>query len=314
MRRWDGLVDRYIEEYAARGISTATVGNVRRELDRWGTWMKRRRPRPVLEAIDSDLLITYLRVRSRFRAKATLCGVLTAMRGLGDYLVAQQVWSSSPLRWIRGPKLDWRSHLPRRIGAESMSQLFKAASDSRQGYHRWLWATVLSVLYGTGLRRGELERLDVGDWQRDSGFLLIDGRKTGQERQVAVPELTARLIESYLPHRHNHLERQGAASQAALFVNKSGGRLRGHAVSRAVGALAVRGGVGRITLHQFRHSCASDLLEDGVHVADVQRILGHQTITTTVRYLHIADPQRHQAVGRHPINQMLNAEVNHEAG
>jgi hypothetical protein len=48
-------------------------------------------------------------------------------------------------------------------------------------------------------------------------------------------------------------------------------------------------------------------------VADVQRILGHQTITTTVRYLHIADPQRHQAVNLHPINQMLKAEVNHEA-
>jgi hypothetical protein len=43
MRRWDGLVDAYLEEYVARGVSTAMVDNVRRELERWGNWMKRRR-------------------------------------------------------------------------------------------------------------------------------------------------------------------------------------------------------------------------------------------------------------------------------
>jgi site-specific recombinase XerD len=313
MRRWDSLVDRYLEEYAARGLSAATVEHVRRELDRWGNWMKRRRPRPTLEAVDSDLLISYLRSRSRFRSKSTLCGTISAMRGLGEYLVGQQIWPSSPLRWIRGPKLDCRSHLPRRIGRESMGELFKAAATSRQGYHRWVWLTALSVLYGTGLRRGELERLDVSDWQREGGLLLIDGRKTGQERQVAVPDLAARLIESYLPQRHNHLEQQGVTDQPALFVDKFGGRLKGLAVSRGIGALARRSGLGRITLHQFRHSCASDLLEDGLHVAEVQQILGHQTISTTVRYLQIADPQRHRAVGLHPINEMLKAEASHEA-
>ena len=51
-----------------------------------------------------------------------------------------------------------------------------------------------------------------------------------------------------------------------------------------------------VSLHQFRHSCASDLLEAGVHLAEVQRILGHQGIATTVRYTHIADPQRRAAM------------------
>jgi site-specific recombinase XerD len=59
-------------------------------------------------------------------------------------------------------------------------------------------------------------------------------------------------------------------------------------------------------VHQFRHSCASDLLEAGVSLAEVQRILGHQVISTTVRYTHIADPQRSAAIALHPINDWLS--------
>ncbi len=61
-----------------------------------------------------------------------------------------------------------------------------------------------------------------------------------------------------------------------------------------------------MSVHQFRHSCASDLLEAGVHLADVQRILGHQGIATTVRYTHIADHARRAAIALHPINAWLS--------
>ena len=63
MRRWDGLVDVYLEEYVARGVCTAMADNVRRELERWGNWMKRRRPRPKLEALEPQLLIRYIEQR-----------------------------------------------------------------------------------------------------------------------------------------------------------------------------------------------------------------------------------------------------------
>jgi site-specific recombinase XerD len=46
-------------------------------------------------------------------------------------------------------------------------------------------------------------------------------------------------------------------------------------------------------------------LEAGVHLAEVQRILGHCGIATTVRYVHIADPQRRAAMSRHPLNDWL---------
>jgi site-specific recombinase XerD len=244
-----------------------------------------------------------------FRSKATVSGTMSVMRGMGEFLVREGVWPTNPLRWLRGPKLDARMRVPRRIGSEQMEALWAAAAGHRSAYPRQLWTTVLAVLYGTGLRRGELERLELASWDRATGVLELDGRKTRQLRRLPVPELTARCLEAYLPLRQRQLERWGCPGESALFVNRRGGRLAGTAVSHAVARLAAGAGLGRLTLHAFRHSCASGLLEAGVRVSEVQQLLGHRGVATTVRYLAIADRQRHAAVERHPLNDWLREEA-----
>lgn len=309
MRRWDGLLEGYLEEYGKRGRSPGMVKRVASVLGGWGEWTKRRRPRPRLHEVNAELLVEYLRSRKSFRAKSTVYGILSVMRGMGDYLVREGVWTSNPLRWMKGPKLTPYSRLPKRIGSDQMEALFREAASSRGEYPRHLWVVVLAMLYGTGLRRGELERLDVSSWDREEGILRIDGRKTGQERRVPVPALVYQCLEGYLPHRHNHLERLGRIEEPALLVNRDGNRLSGTSISKRVHEMARRCGVRFHSLHQFRHSCASDLLEAGVRLHEVQRILGHQGIATTVRYVHIADPQRREAMAKHPINEWLSVEA-----
>lgn len=310
MKRWDRLVELYMQECRARGLMDSTVLQRQRELDCLGSWLKHRRPRVALEEVDADLLVRYIRNRTSFRAKATVASKMSVLRTMGELLVREGIWHRNPLRWMKGPKLDVRARVPRRIGRKALESLWKTAATNRKGYHRSLWLAVMGLLYGTGLRRGELLRLTVGDWLAEEGLLRIDGRKTGQERRVPLPELAWRCLEAYLPVRHNRLEELGIYDQTALFVNHEGGRLSATGVSTGIRRLGERAGLGRITLHQFRHSCASDLLEDGVRIPEVQRVLGHQTVTTTMRYLHVADPQRHAAVALHPINQMLSvAEV-----
>jgi site-specific recombinase XerD len=62
-----------------------------------------------------------------------------------------------------------------------------------------------------------------------------------------------------------------------------------------------------VSLHQFRHTCASDLLESGVSLPEVQQLLGHASVGTTTRYLQIADPARARAMQQHPLNDYLRA-------
>lgn len=305
MRRWERLKDAYLEEYRARGVSEAAIQYTEARLDRWGLWLKKRRPRVAIEAIDAESLTRYLGVTSSFRSKATIYGNLSTMRGFGDYLVRQGLWRTNPLRWMRGPKVTPYSRLPRRIDRAQMESLWRAAARRRGEYGAHLWVTILALLYGTGLRRGELTRMNVDAFDRAEGTLRIDGRKTGRERLVPLPEMVLRCLEAYLPLRHNQLERHGRIGETALLVAPMGTRLTETGISRGVHGLARLAAVPVVTLHQFRHTCASDLLEAGVHLAEVQRILGHRGIATTVRYVHLADPQRRAAIALHPINEWL---------
>ena len=56
MRRWDRLLDTYMDEYRARGVSEATVAYTESRLERWGRWLKKRRPRVSIEHINVDLI------------------------------------------------------------------------------------------------------------------------------------------------------------------------------------------------------------------------------------------------------------------
>jgi len=98
MRRWDRLLDSYIEEYGARGVSKESVAMNRARIERWGRWLKARRPRVGIEHIDVESITRYIESCSTFKAKATVYGTLSSMRMFGDYLVRQGLWAKNPLR------------------------------------------------------------------------------------------------------------------------------------------------------------------------------------------------------------------------
>ena len=308
MRRWDRLLDGYMEGYRARGVSAPVRAGTEARLHKWGRWLKGRRPRIGIEQIDAEVVTLYIAKCTSFRAKATVAATLSSMRGFGDHLVQEGLWKINPLRWMKGPRVTPYNRLPQRIDHGHMEAMWREAANRHGHYSSHLWVTVLALLYGTGLRRGELERLNLEHFDRTEGTLRIDGRKTGRERCVPLPEMVGRCLEAYLPLRHNQLEAAGRSGESALLVSRVGQRLSGAAISNGIHAMARRAQVPLHSLHQFRHSCASDLLEAGVHLAEVQRILGHGIIQTTVRYTHIADPQRRAAMRLHPLNQWLSAE------
>jgi site-specific recombinase XerD len=305
MKRWDSLVDGYNRVCEARGLSGETLRSMRDELDRLGCWLKRRRPKPGLEEVDGQLLIAYLRTRTHFHAKATVATVASKLRCFGEFLVQEGVWSQNPMRWVKGPRLDPRGKLPRRIGNDHLGKLWEAAGQQRGHYEKQLAVAVLCLLYGTGLRRGELERLDLGDWNREQNLLQVDGQKSACERNLPLHEGVGRCLEAYLPYRRNQLEQRGTQSESALLINREGRRLSAQCLSLLVHRLARRAQVPLVSLHQFRHTCASDLLENGASLPEVQQLLGHKRVDTTSRYLHIADPERARAMSKHPLNDYL---------
>ncbi len=138
MKRWDEMVDGYMEWCRGRGLGEGTLRKRRDELDRWGNWMKRRRPRLELEQVDHEVLREYLGRRTKFHAKSTVAGVASELRCMGEYLVMEGVWRKNAMRWIRGPRLDPRGRLPRRIGADHLKRIWEAVRINRSDYQQHL--------------------------------------------------------------------------------------------------------------------------------------------------------------------------------
>lgn len=305
MRRWDGVVDEYLGECEVRGLTKEVIQVRGTELAKWGIWLKRRRPRPVIESIQPEQIVEYIKRRTAFRSKSTVSSVMSHMRCMGEHLVKKGLWSINPLRWIRGPKLYPWARVPKRIGQAHLKALWDEAANSREIYARHLNLALLGMMYGTGLRRGDLRRLDTKDWSREEGLLRINGHKTGRERMVPLPRGSEQCLEAYLPHRQNVLEKTGRLQEPAMFVGRNGKRLSDDQISSHVHRLADRAGVPLSSVHQFRHTCASDLLEKGVTLPQVQGILGHAVIASLMRYLAISDPERRRAMEKHPIVEFL---------
>jgi len=217
-----------MEGYRARGVGLGSVTHTAARLDAWGRWLKHHRPRVAIEDIDADLITRYIASRRSFRAKSTVYGTLSSMRCFGDFLVTEGLWAANPMRWMKGPRITPYSKLPKRIDHEHMQALWREAASRRGPYSSHLWITVLAMLYGTGLRRGELARLDVDHFDRAEATLRIDGRKTGRERCVPLPEMVLRCLEVYLPLRHNALEQAGTVGERALLITRRGERLTPH--------------------------------------------------------------------------------------
>lgn len=307
MRRWDQLTEKYRKTLEARGLAEGTIKGRITEMEKWGLDLKRQRPWVKIEDIKREQIEGYLIKRGKFKGKWMRYGLVSHLRQIGYFLVREGLWLENPLRWIHGPDVNGRMKLPRGVSKDVVEKLFQQAARMKGDYSRRLWVCTLGILYGTGPRRGQLAALKVSDWDRTQGILRLGISKRGNEHIVAVPELTGRCIEAYLPWRQNLLLKCGAEHEE-LLISSVGRPIRPDRVNTTLKRLAQRAGVAHITPHQLRHTCATHLLEAGCTLAELQRILGHAYVGSTFRYTSVSDPVKKQAITRHPINRMLGDE------
>jgi site-specific recombinase XerD len=156
---------------------------------------------------------------------------------------------------------------------------------------------ILEVLYGSGLRIGELQRLNVGDIDYSLGFVHVLG-KGGKERFVPVGSVALEALGDYLENGRPCLEggsRSVAASRLTtslrrpLFLNRFGKRLSVRSMRRVLKKHLLEAGIdpSRCSPHTLRHSFATHLLKGGADLRSVQDMLGHASIRTTQIYTHV---------------------------
>jgi site-specific recombinase XerD len=267
-----------------RQLSDHTVQAYASDLADFGKWLT---PGTSLSEVSSDTLKDYLAnmVGARKLAVATVRRRLACLRAFFKRLT-ESGHGADPFSTWR-PQLPRRKRLPRSLSrAEATSLLRSLKIDSARSFDTGaVLPLALRLMLSTGIRVGELCKLRVEDVSPEGTSLRIHGK--GSRDRVAYicdAALRGELCRKVL------VRQQTAGRNAALFLNRYGLPLKPQSVRSSLRRHAGEIGLTRrITPHMLRHTAATLLIETGVDIRFVQRLLGHSSIATTEIYTHVSD-------------------------
>jgi len=253
----------------------------------------------ILEA-DVAMIRSFLNHLTQFEySAATMARKIATLRSFHRWMEKKSLVSANPMLMIRTPKQNKR--LPKAIGVEQVEKLLSAPDDTDLLGARD--RAILETLYSTGIRVSELVSINLGDID-DAGEALIVRGKGKKERIVPLGSHAIAALRHYRTMLDSHHERAGLKpeSDAALFINKHGGRLSTRSVRRKVSKYLVKAGLDPdISPHTLRHSFATHLLDNGADLRSVQELLGHQSLSTTQIYTHLTSQRMREAYDQaHP--------------
>jgi integrase/recombinase XerD len=222
---------------------------------------------------------------------------LSTLRGFFRFLKRERAAVSDPTSLLDPPKME--AKLPRVLTLEQVERLL-AAPDIATG-RGCLHASMLHLMYASGLRVSELCALRVADLDRQRGLVAVLG-KGGKRRLVPVGEIALAHLTHYLENVRARLLEGARPGEAALFVSPRRTRFTRQGFWKIVRRYAVSAGITPLpSPHKLRHSFATHLLRGGADLRAVQAMLGHSDLGTTEIYTHVAiDHVRHAHAKAHP--------------
>lgn len=234
------------------------------------------------DAVDHRFLRRYMALLNTKRySRRTVARKLSAARTFYRYLLARGVVETNPASLLSAPRPD--RLLPRALGVDAIAALLAAPDPSKPLGQRD--AAILETLYAGGLRVGELVGLDLAGADLAAAELRVMG-KGSKERVVLVGAKAVAALRRYLSDGRNRLSREKGC--AALFLNKSGGRISTNAVRNLLSKyVAMVSASKAVTPHVLRHTFATHMLENGADLRAVQELLGHVDLSSTQIYTHL---------------------------
>jgi len=283
MQGWACLDDflRYLR--VERQMSPHTLRNYRLDLVQFLEFVAPGEQEPALEKVNYQQLRAFLAHCLKGRTKTTMARKLSALRTFFKYLQRQGVLDQNPAKLAPSPKIG--QSLPHFLSVDEVFHLLGQAKGDDCGDRRD--RAILELFYAGGLRLSELAGLNLGDLDLKEGVARVWG-KGAKERLAFMGKAAKAALAAYLPLRAGLLERLGRQGETALFLNFRGGRLSTRGVARMVEKRARQAGLSQaLTPHGLRHTFATHMLEGEADLRSVQELLGHASISSTQRYLHL---------------------------
>jgi len=216
-------------------------------------------------------------------SKVSIGRKLAAIRSFLRHAVREGRARANPAADVRGPRRP--PSLPRILTVDEVFALLDGIPGDRLADVRD--RALLELLYATGMRVGELVRLDLADVDLPGGMVRVLG-KGRKERAVPFGRKAADALQRWLEQARALRRLPGAATEA-VFLNLRGGRLTDRSVRRILARrLREAALAARASPHALRHSFATHMLGAGADLRAIQELLGHASLSTTQRYTHVS--------------------------
>ena len=256
---------------------------------------------------------------------------------LCTFLYTGEQLAANPMQLVGRPKLA--KPLPKALPRTAVEALLETAAQDHASQRQIDWAerdlAIILIALLAGLRAEELRQADVGDIRTtDDGAAVIHVKgKGGKDRSVPIEAELLSVIETYLDSRairfpgDTKRKADGAGSalsrwpgRSPLFVGRDGERItRGTLQSRIKRAFKRAGPdaqpVPGALVHGLRHTYATELASSDVSVYTLMKLLGHESMTTSQRYVTAAGTETRSAAALNPLYATIShASLNPDLG
>jgi len=151
---------------------------------------------------------------------------------------------------------------------------------------------IVMVALNTGMRKSEILTLRWGNVDLNHGFILLDKTKNGERREVPINGTLRNVLETLY---HGTKERPRRVDIPYLFYDMKTAKPYGE-IKKSFNSACRRARIEDFHFHDLRHTFASHLVMAGVDLTTVRELLGHKTLTMTLRYAHLAPSHKVKAV------------------
>ena len=226
-------------------------------------------------------------MHSKGRTARGIALILSGWRGFYTWLGREDLVATNPVQDVRAPKVP--KPLPKALGVEEAVQLASFRAEDGNPIREARDHCITELLYGCGLRIGELVGLDVQDGKDARGWIDHESAeahvlgKGSKKRSVPVGTKALSALAEWIS-----LRAQWVNGGAALFVNERGQRLSPQHIRVRLKQRSLQAGLATpVHPHMLRHSFASHVLQSSGDLRAVQELLGHANITTTQIYTRL---------------------------
>ena len=287
------FVDKYLYyEEVILGKSSNTIRSYRRDILQFMEYIDEYEEIRTFEDVEMLTIrsfIAYLNSDERLKkkknakvvSKRSINRKISALRTFFKYLQEKKVIQTNKVMYVNMPKFE--KELPNVLSKDDLNKMRSVINTEKiTGIRDRL---IIELLYSSGIRASELINLNEYVIDFNEREMRIVGK--GDKESITFFSRNAKKwLEKYIEEKKKEYKNY---SKEILITNSKGKKLTTRSLRRLISNHATEAGLQKeVTPHVFRHSFATELLNNGVDIRYLQELLGHSSISTTQVYTHVS--------------------------